>query len=242
MIESDMAEKLWEKLENILVDNNKAFISVTGGGGKTTFLVSFSQYLKNKGYSVLVTTSTKLASPYAFDYKADKIFLSSSILSYWPGKGECVFYSAFDEKLMKAVAPPEKIVSLLFNRYDVVIVEADGSRRLPIKIHSERDPVIWDNTTAVVAISGLWAYGKRVCDTVFGDNRESLIVDKDYYSYLVSTPQGMAKGMGENTKNVFLFNGGDAVDHNAFFNIKTLSLPSLGLIVSLKEDIIYESF
>lgn len=242
MIESDMAERLWEKLENILVDNNKAFISVTGGGGKTTFLVSFSQYLKNKGYSVLVTTSTKLASPYAFDYKADKIFLSSSILSYWPGKGECVFYSAFDEKLMKAVAPSESIVSLLYHRYDIVIVEADGSRRLPIKIHSERDPVIWNSTTAVVAISGLWAYGERVKDSVFGDNRESLIVDKDYYSYLISTPQGMAKGMRGSTKNVFLFNGGDAVDHNAFFNIKTLSLPSLGLIVSLKEDIIYESF
>ncbi|MGN0830508.1 MAG: hypothetical protein ACI4NI_04355, partial [Candidatus Ornithospirochaeta sp.] len=68
MIKLDMAEKLWETLESILIDNSRGFISVNGGGGKTTFLVSFSAYLKNKGYSVLITTSTKLASPYSFNY------------------------------------------------------------------------------------------------------------------------------------------------------------------------------
>ena len=91
MIKSAMAEKLWSKLEKTLVNNGKAFISVTGGGGKTTFLVSFSSYLKSLGYSVLITTSTKLASPFSFDYKVDGIFLSPSIINYWPKKGESVF-------------------------------------------------------------------------------------------------------------------------------------------------------
>ena len=35
MIKSAMAEKLWSKLEKTLVNNGKAFISVTGGGRKS---------------------------------------------------------------------------------------------------------------------------------------------------------------------------------------------------------------
>ena len=243
MIISGMAEKLWETLEKILIDNGRGFISVTGGGGKTTFLVSFSSFLKSRGYSVLMTTSTKLASPYSFDYKADHVFLSPDILSYWPGKGESVFYGEYNDRLGKTVAPPESIVSLLYERYDVVIVESDGSRRLPLKIHTERDPVIWPLTTSVVSIAGLWAYGKRVEDTVFGDDRTGIYVDKSYFDYLSSTPQGMRKGMKRDTKNVFLFNGGDVVEDRVREEIKSIRLPiqGRGFIVSLNEDKIYES-
>ena len=243
MIISGMAEKLWETLEKILIDNGRGFISVTGGGGKTTFLVSFSLFLKSRGYSVLMTTSTKLASPYSFDYKADHVLLSPDILSYWPGKGESVFYGEYNDRLGKTVAPPESIVSLLYERYDVVIVESDGSRRLPLKIHTERDPVIWPPTTSVVSISGLWAYGKRVEDTVFGDDRTGIYVDKSYFDYLSSTPQGMRKGMKRDTNNVFLFNGGDVVEDRVREEIKSIRLPiqGRGFIVSLNEDKIYES-
>lgn len=243
MIISGMAEKLWETLEKILIDNGRGFISVTGGGGKTTFLVSFSSFLKSRGYSVLMTTSTKLASPYSFDYKADHVFLSPDILSYWPGKGESVFYGEYNDRLGKTVAPPESIVSLLYERYDVVIVESDGSRRLPLKIHTERDPVIWPPTTSVVSIAGLWAYGKRVEDTVFGDDRTGIYVDKSYFDYLSSIPQGMRKGMKRDTKNVFLFNGGDVVEDRVREEIKSIRLPiqGRGFIVSLNEDKIYES-
>ena len=243
MIISGMAEKLWETLEKILIDNGRGFISVTGGGGKTTFLVSFSSFLKSRGYSVLMTTSTKLASPYSFDYKADHVFLSPDILSYWPGKGESVFYGEYNDRLGKTVAPPESIVSLLYERYDVVIVESDGSRRLPLKIHTERDPVIWPPTTSVVSIAGLWAYGKRVEDTVFGDDRTGIYVDKSYFDYLSSTPQGMRKGMKRDRNNMFLFNGGDVVEDRVREEIKSIRLPiqGRGFIVSLNEDKIYES-
>ena len=243
MIKSGMAEKLWETLESILIDDKKGFISVTGGGGKTTFLVSFSSYLKNKGYSVLITTSTKLASPYSFNYNTDRVFLSPHIISYWPRRGESVFYGRYDEAIGKTIAPSESIVSLLYERYDVVIVEADGSRRLPLKIHTERDPVIWSPTSSVVSISGLWSYGKRVEDSVFGEERKGLYVDKSYLDYLTSTPRGMMKGMRKDTKNVFLFNGGDEVGEDVREKIKSIKLPLLakGFIVSLNEDRIYES-
>ena len=243
MIKSAMAEKLWSKLEKTLVNNGKAFISVTGGGGKTTFLVSFSSYLKSLGYSVLITTSTKLASPFSFDYKVDGIFLSPSIINYWPKKGESVFYGSYNEALVKTTAPPSSMVSLLYDRYDVVIVEADGSRRLPLKIHTQRDPVIWKPTTAIVAVSGLWAYGKPIKQSVFGPEEKSGLVDKSYYEYLIGEPEGMAKGMSPHTDNVFLFNGGDVVEERVRKEMKTLSLPysSFGFIVSMNKDEIYET-
>ena len=112
-----------------------------------------------------------------------------------------------------------------------------------MKIHTQRDPVIWKPTTAIVAVSGLWAYGKPIKQSVFGPEEKSGLVDKSYYEYLIGEPEGMAKGMGPHTDNVFLFNGGDVVEERVRKEMKTLSLPysSFGFIVSMNKDEIYET-
>ena len=235
-----MAETLWSTLEKNLLHDGKAFISVTGGGGKTSFLVYFSEYLKKRGYSVLVTTSTKVASPFSFDYKVDRVYLDSSVKNYWPKKGESVFFGFFDREKGKIVAPGASLVSLLYERYDVVIVEADGSRRLPMKLHSQRDPVIWAPTTAVVAIMGMWGYGKKVEDVVFGDKGKGK-VDKNYLEFLLENTEGLGKGMVEGENNVFLFNGSDEVEDETKAAFLSLKLSYPGYLVSIKEGRIYES-
>ena len=82
-----MFNGLWNEMEKQLVEGDKAFISVTGGGGKTSFLIAFSSYLKSRGYSVLLSTSTKLAPPWKVDYKADMVFLKEDVIDYYPKKG-----------------------------------------------------------------------------------------------------------------------------------------------------------
>ena len=237
-----MARNLWEEMERIAFLSPRPFITVTGGGGKTTFLIEFSSYLKKKGKSVLVTTSTKLAPPWAINYKVDSVFLTESVLSYWPKRGETVFFAKYDEERGKTVAPRKEIVSSLFSRYDVVIVEGDGSRRMPLKKHSERDPVVWKETTMVVSVSGMWGYGKEKREVVFGEEEEG-IVDSEYLSRLLLSPQGMGKGMDKGSYSVFLFNGGDVVEKNVEEVFLSLPFPPLSeaYSVSMEKGVIYGS-
>lgn len=236
-----MDDRLWERMEALTEKKGKTFLSVTGGGGKTTFLVEFSSFLKSKGYSVLITTSTKLASPYCFSYNTDYTFLDSSIIHHYPRKGESTFFSFLDPTLGKAVSPREELVALIKARYDAVIVEADGSRNLPFKIHTERDPVIWKDTDSVIALCGMWGYGKRVRDVSFGDDGEGS-VDARYLQEYLDGEEGLSKGM-EGVDAIYLFNGAEDADKETREAFLSLRLPKgrRGFLVSEKEGVIYGS-
>lgn len=47
---------------------------------------------------------------------------------------------------------------------DVVLIEADGSRRLPVKVPSENEPVIFEDADLIFVLEGLSAVGKRAED------------------------------------------------------------------------------
>ena len=49
---------------------------------------------------------------------------------------------------------------------DVVLVEADGSKHMPLKFPSENEPVIPDNTDRIVVIMGLHGIGMKCKDAV----------------------------------------------------------------------------
>ena len=83
----------------------KPFVSITGGGGKTTLMIESARYFKEKGLSVLVTTTTKVISPYLLDYGQDRVFDDESILSYVPKAGEVVFYAHVFENGNKWCSP-----------------------------------------------------------------------------------------------------------------------------------------
>lgn len=230
-------------MEKELLNSSHPFISVMGGGGKTTFLCLFASYLRSKGYSVLLSTSTKLAPPDREEYREDKYFPSFSLIKdYYPGKNEVVLFGSYDEKKDKLISPREEEIDEIKNRYDVVIIEADGSKHRPIKYHTERDPVIWKSTTAIVSIMGLWAIGKKTEDVAFGDMR-NIRIDKAYIEEYISSSEGLCKGMKKDMKNIILFNGGDEEYERRASIIKEIELPNFvnAYICSEKEGIIYEA-
>lgn len=230
-------------MEKELLFSPHPFISVIGGGGKTTFLCLFASYLRSKGYSVLLSTSTKLAPPDREEYRENKYFSSFSLIKdYYPGKNEVVLFGSYDEKRDKLISPKEEEIDEIKNRYDVVIIEADGSKHRPIKYHTERDPVIWKSTTAIVSIMGLWAIGKKTEDVAFGDIRD-LVIDKAYIEEYLASPEGLCKCMEKSTKNILLFNGSDGDYRRNASLIKEIKLPVFvnAYICNEKEGIIYEA-
>ncbi len=205
--------KLTETLFSSLIRKDRTQIAITGGGGKTTLLRLLSSFCRAEGLSVLITTTTKMQNPLFYDYEADYVYLDEKdVLLHEVRKGEKVFFAnRADYDIKKVLSPRLEVLSLLKERYDVLIYEADGSRGLPLKIHSERDPVIIDGTDSVIAVMGLSAIGEKAYSVVFGDDSDR-DVDASYIrDYLVS-PEGLLKGMSGHTENVIIINQADGYE------------------------------
>ncbi len=215
-----------------------AFISLTGGGGKTTLMAGLCAHLKRRGRRVLMTTTTKIMSPRVHDYGCDRVFCDDGVLDYFPEGPACVLYALENPQTNKWSCPPLENLSALRDRYDVIVNEADGSKRLPLKVHTQRDPVVPDFSTYTISVMGLWAIGKRTTEVAFGEQRD-LVVDKAYLNWYVKDPEGLLKGSLEGRRMVVL-NGSDlGYDRDM---VASLSIPKdvVVIIASEKEGLLNE--
>lgn len=151
------------KLTNLFVDRlaGRPRIAITGCGGKTSLMIALAQAYSQRGRSVLITTTTKVRNPYELDYGCNTVLLDT--YEHVPRKGERVFFAAtYDSR--KVCAPDLFLLAQISDTYDVVLMEADGSRGLPLKYHNPWDPVVPDFTTDVIALAGISALGKSLDD------------------------------------------------------------------------------
>lgn len=132
----------------------RAFV---GAGGKTTLIHTQAEQFRAEGKRVFVTTSTHMAIE------------SDTVLSDDPA----VILRELDRTghVMAGLPHGEKIGPLSAETYisvcrqaDVVLVEADGSNRKPIKFPNATEPVIYDNIEEIVVVCGLHAFGKPIGD------------------------------------------------------------------------------
>ncbi len=235
---------LWEDLED-LETNKKPFISIIGGGGKTSIMIGLSRYLKEKGKTVLITTTTKLICPYLLDYGQDKVFNDESILKYSPNPNEVVFYAHDSKDGSKWSSPGFENLAQLYEKYDVIISEADGSRRLPVKIHTSKDPQIHPLTTFTIAVFGMWALGCKSSEVAFGPSIDK-VIDNLYMDWYFSEPEGILKGTIPHHR-IVVFNGADLRranyqdDINLIRNIKRPKDVKI-YIASSKDGVLYAKF
>ncbi|MBP5551899.1 MAG: putative selenium-dependent hydroxylase accessory protein YqeC [Spirochaetales bacterium] len=218
--------------------SQKPFVSITGGGGKTTLMIGLASYLRKLGKRVLMTTTTKIMSPHLLDYGADRIFADDGVLSFFPDEPICVLYALSDGVTSRWISPPVEHLDVLRGRYDAIICEADGSRRLPLKVHTNRDPVVPGFTTDTVSITGLWGIGVKASEVSFGDNRD-MVIDGDYLQWYIDNPQGLLKGTVLGRRTV-LFNGADDCENLTVLEKLRFPTDARVYACSEKEGKIYE--
>ena len=231
--------QLCEKIDEIIKpDSNKTIIGITGGGGKTSTLIALGKYYRSKGKKVLLSTTTKIQTPRLFNFEVDHVFLNEGeFFNHEPNSGESVLF--VEKHIMntkKAISPRSEILSIITKKYDVVIFEADGARCLPCKIHSDRDPVITEDMTSIIAIVGLSSYGDMAANVCMGETSTE-IVDCNYYQKLIDNEEGLLKGIEKKHKAVLLFNQCDLVDIKVVESIKQLKSPYPILVGSVKDNI-----
>jgi len=150
---------------HLLSSGGKVCISMTGGGGKTTFLGVMGEALRSIGYPVILTTTTKVQKPFPisvdwFISDEDPERLKKEIMSRSRPKtlGMAV-RGPFGAHKWNGIAP--EVVDNIFASIDegFILNEADGAFRLPIKAPAEHEPVIPQSTTILLPVLGLMALG-----------------------------------------------------------------------------------
>jgi probable selenium-dependent hydroxylase accessory protein YqeC len=137
-----------------------------GAGGKSGAILAVSEGLTQEGMKVLVLPTTKMLSS-----EANRIgpLVTSEDVGDLRAKAEQALTSATAVVVGSGMISKNRLGGVDLERVgdlaalaDVVLIEADGSRRRPIKGTADHEPAIPDDTTLVVAVGNVHALGTPV--------------------------------------------------------------------------------
>lgn len=179
--------------EKLLIDcfniklNAKNIISFVGGGGKTTLIYALGKELSSLGKKVIVTTTTNMVAPennvvLTGDLNHIASLLSKENLVTVGTLCSSRSYDAESNNYKKITGLSKDLSSHLIDLCDVLLVESDGSRRLPLKIPADHEPVIFEGSNLVIGVCGIDSVGKPINKTCHRPERvaDFLNVDEDH--------------------------------------------------------------
>jgi probable selenium-dependent hydroxylase accessory protein YqeC len=155
------------KLHGALGISSGDVAAFVGAGGKSSAILTIADELSEAGITVLAVPTTKLfvseaekIGPLVTAEDADELRAKvEEALS--GGASRVVVGSGLLSKNRVGGVEPG-VVSSLASLVDVVLVEADGSRRRPIKGTAAHEPVLPDAATLVIAVGNISAFGMPV--------------------------------------------------------------------------------
>lgn len=121
---------------NLLKIRKKSILSVTGAGGKTSLMYTLAESLSERG-EVLITTTTKISAD-----------IPKNILN----NANIRVFAVLDMKENKYKNPGYDKIEALVENYDYTIIEADGSKGLPLKGYYENEPCVVSFATTNIAV------------------------------------------------------------------------------------------
>ena len=134
------------------------YLSFVGAGGKTTLIEYLAADAIRQGKRVAITTTTKIwaKEPYVLWADLDNAQARPDFVRV----GKTVV-----EGKLTALQPEE--VAGLGSTYDLVLIEADGSKGKPLKYAAEHEPVIPPFSDRVIVVAGLDALSGRADEQIF---------------------------------------------------------------------------
>lgn len=136
---------------NVLV-KPQTVISFVGGGGKTSAIFAVAAFFSKKDYKVAITTTTHIMDP---RHEENRLFNRViTDFKFTQTKGISVLGSEVTQENKLTALSFEKINQLKL-QFDLVLVEADGAKRRPVKAPAYHEPVIPDCSDIVIGVIGL---------------------------------------------------------------------------------------
>lgn len=163
-------------LELLKIDTQKyRVIAVVGGGGKTSLIYRLNDELQAMGKKVIITTTTHMA------YEARRPFTSGrnieetdSLIAQYG----YVVAAEREEGTGKIIALPPELLMTLRDHCDVLLIEADGARQMPLKVPESWEPAIPTIAELVISVVGLDCLGKPISETTHRMERTAEFLKK----------------------------------------------------------------
>jgi len=138
---------------------DKRFVTFVGAGGKTSLMEYLAAGAVRRGKRVAITTTTKIfvKDPYILTEEEDlkRLDMPSYLRIGRSIEGGKLTAVAFDD------------IKRMGDLFDLVLIEADGSKRLPLKYPAEYEPVIPPCSETIFVIAGLDGLFCKVREKVF---------------------------------------------------------------------------
>lgn len=200
-------------------------VALVGGGGKTTVMFRLAEELTSAGLTVITTMTAKIfvaqmaRAPHSLLLEEDNAVPHG--LAAMLAEHRHVLIGGrigADREKVEGVLPEFVDRLAAAKMADVMIVEADGSRRLPFKAPAEHEPVVPSSTTVFVSLVGLDVLGQPLdADHV---HRAQLVaelaaarlgepVTASMIARVLADPRGGAKGVPSRARLVAFLNKAD---------------------------------
>lgn len=221
------------RLINALRLDPQPRLALVGAGGKTTTLFRLARELfvgdQRPGCVLLTATThlaveqTKLADRYFPIYSIEELETAarqglSGVVLFTGPRVENERVAGISELAL------ERLFALAEARRLPLLVEADGSRRLPLKAPASHEPLIppWARTVVVVAglsalgnpLTAEWVHRPERFAQLAGQSLGEIITPQCIEKVLVS-PQGGLKGIPSGARRIALLNQADTLERQA---------------------------
>lgn len=159
------------------IDLNKdKVITVVGAGGKTSTIFELGNELSNLNKKTIITTTTHMKLDKDFllidaDFNIEnlkKILQKNNLIKI--GKKESDYkVKSLDEDTLKRC----------IDISDFLLIEGDGSKRLPLKAPKDNEPVIIQETDLVIGLIGFDSLDKKIEETCHRPELVSKLLHKN---------------------------------------------------------------
>lgn len=157
-------------------------VSIVGSGGKSTLMFKLAEELKNE-YKVLVSTSARIIMPSKEQYD----FLFTDLSSYLKEKklnknGIYVISKSLNTIANKMIGIDDEDLDFIINDFDIVLLEADGSRNMPIKGWKNHEPPILNKANKTIGVfPANFINEKKDKNFIYGFDEFNILTDNCEY-------------------------------------------------------------
>ena len=135
-------------------------VAAIGGGGKTTLLHSLAEELREQGAHVVLATTTHFMPFDGIETVSSSNKAEVEAILVRDGIVCAAAPAAGRAGATGKLGPSPIAVYELRLLADMVLVEADGSKRLPLKLHESHEPVVPAGANAVACVLGASGFGQ----------------------------------------------------------------------------------